>query len=187
MRSFKILLSLSGFFLLLISCGPTAQQAKTTEGEYAKEVRAREPELPRCDRPLGTIVARNFKCKAASCVGNRLVFGPSYTIQLSPQILGEGLSDMLVTALVQTGCFRVLERETLQEIKEELELLGAQPKQTLKGADFLITGAITALEMKASGVGGGGVVIPLPFLGGAGVKAQKQKAHIALDLRIVRV
>ncbi|MDQ7082072.1 MAG: CsgG/HfaB family protein [Aquificota bacterium] len=121
MKSLKTFLSLSGLFLLLISCGPTAQQAKTTEGEYAKEVRAREPELPRCDRPLGTVVARNFKCKAAACVGNRLVFGPNYTVELSPRVLGEGLSDMLVTALVQTGCFRVLERETLQEIKEELE------------------------------------------------------------------
>ena len=187
MNRFKIGLFLSGVFLFLISCGPTAQQARTTEGEYAKEIKTREPDLPKCDRPLGTIVARGFKCKAAACVGNRLVFGPNYTVELSPRVLGEGLSDMLVTALVQTGCFKVLERETLAEIKEELELLGAKPKQTLKGADFLLTGAVTALEMKASGIGGGGLVVPLPFLGGAGIKAGKQKAHIALDLRVVRV
>ncbi len=177
-----------GVILLLVSCGPTAQQAKTTtEGEYAKEMKVREPELPKCDRPIGTIVARGFKCKAAACVGNRLVFGPNYMVELSPKVLGDGLSDMLVTALVQTGCFKVLERETLREIKEELELMGVQPRQTLKGADFLLTGAITALEMKASGVGGGGIVVPLPFLGGAGIKVGKQKAHIALDLRVVRV
>lgn len=181
-------LFLVGVFYLLLGCAPTAQQAKTTtEGEYAKEMRVREPELPKCDRPLGTIVARSFKCKAAQCIGNRIVFGPNYTVQLSPRVLGEGLSDMLVTALVNTGCFKVLERETLAEIKEELELMGVKPKQTLKGADFLLTGAITALEMNASGVGGGGVVVPLPFLGGVGVKAGKQKAHIALDLRLVRV
>ena len=176
---------LLGAFLILVGCGPTAQQARTTEGEYAKEMRVREPELPKCDRPLGTIVARGFKCKAAACVGNRLVFGPGYTVELSPRVLGEGLSDMLVTALVQTGCFKVLERETLEEIKKELELLGVKPQQTLKGADYLLTGSITALEMKAGGVGGGGIVILLPF--GAGVKVGKQKAHIALDLRVVRV
>lgn len=175
------------FFIFLLSCAPAAKQAKTTEGEYAKEMKVREPELPKCDRPLGTIVARSFKCKAAQCVGDRLVFGPNYTVQLSPKVLGEGLSDMLVTALVNTGCFRVLERETLSEIKEELELLGVQPKQTLKGADFLLTGAITALEMNASGMGGGGIVIPLPFIGGAGIEASKREAHIALDIRLVRV
>ena len=174
-------------FALLFSCAPAAQQAKTTEGEYAKEMKVREPELPKCNRPMGTIVARSFKCKAAQCLGNRIVFGPNYTVQLSPRVLGEGLSDMLVTALVNTGCFKVLERETLSEIKEELELMGVRPKQTLKAADFLLTGSITALEMNASGVGGGGVVVPLPFLGGVGVRAGKQKAHIALDLRLVRI
>ncbi|AAC07181.1 CsgG/HfaB family protein [Aquifex aeolicus] len=182
------LLVISVIFLIF-SCGPVAQQAstQTTQGEYAKDIRQREPELPKCDRPIGTIVARGFKCKAAQCAGDRIVFGPNYTVEVSPKVLGDGLSDMLVTALVKTGCFRVLERETLQEIKEELEMLGVQPKKALKGADFLLTGSITALEMKASGMGGGGVVVPLPFLGGVGVKAGKSSAHIALDLRLVRV
>ena len=157
------------------------------QGEYAKDIRTREPELPKCDRPLGTIVARGFKCKAAACVGDRLVFSGNYTVQVSPKVLGDGLSDMIVTALVKTGCFKVLERETLEEIKEELELLGVKPRGALKGADFLLTGAVTALEMNASGMGGGGVVIPLPFLGGVGIKAGKSKAHIAIDMRLIRV
>ena len=193
MRKRHILFSLALFMLtisFILSCGPTAQTtttAKKEQGEYAKDIRAREPDLPKCDRPIGTIVARGFKCKAAACVGDRLVFGPSYTVAVSPRVLGEGLSDMLVTALVKTGCFKVLEREVLEEIKEELALSGVQPQQTLRGADFLLTGAVTALEMKASGMGGGGVVVPLPFLGGVGVKAGKDKAHIALDLRVVRI
>jgi len=128
------LLLLSVIFLIF-SCGPVAQQAstQTTQGEYAKDIRKREPELPKCDKPIGTIVARGFKCKAAQCVGDKIVFGPSYTVEVSPKVLGDGLSDMLVTALVKTGCFRVLERETLQEIKEELEMLGVQPRKALKG------------------------------------------------------
>jgi len=181
-----ISLLLSVFALILFSCGPTAQKA-STEGEYAKEVKTREPQLPKCDKPLGTIVARGFKCKAAACTGGRLVFGKNYVVDLSPQVLGEGLSDMLVTTLVKTGCFKVLERETLEAIKEELELHGVDPRKALKGADFLITGAITALEMQAGGAGGGGLMVPLPFIGGVGLKAGKSKAHIALDLRLVRV
>ena len=192
MRKRSILFSLGLFMLtisFILSCGPTAQTTATKkeQGEYAKDMKAREPDLPKCDRPIGTIVARGFKCKAAACVGDRLVFGPSYTVAVSPRVLGEGLSDMLVTALVKTGCFKVLEREVLEEIKEELALSGVQPQQTLRGADFLLTGAVTALEMNASGMGGGGVVIPLPFLGGVGVEGSKNKAHIGLDLRIVRI
>ncbi len=164
------------------SAGP---ETPTTSGEYAKDIKERKLELPKCSKPLGTVVARSFKCKAAACQGGRLVFGNTY-IQLSPQALGDGLADMLVTALAQTGCFKVLEREALQEIQEELKMLGIQPKQTLKGADFLIIGSVTALELNASGMGGGGVVIPLP-IGGLGIKAGKNKAHIGLDLRIVRV
>lgn len=157
------------------------------QGEYAKDIRKREPKLPKCDKPLGTIVTRGFKCKAAACAGDRLIFSGNYTVHVSPKVLGEGLSDMIVTALVKTGCFKVLERETLEEIKEELELLGVKPSKALKGADFLLTGAVTALEMNASGMGGGGVVIPLPFLGGVGIKAGKSKAHIAVDMRLIRV
>ncbi len=159
--------------------------APATSGEYAKEVKERKLELPKCSKPLGTIVARSFKCKAAACQGGRLIFGSTY-IQLSPKALGDGLADMLITALAQTGCFKVLEREALKEIQEELEMLGIKPKQTLRGADFLIIGSITALELNASGMGGGGVVIPLP-IGGIGIKAGKSKAHIGLDIRIVRI
>jgi hypothetical protein len=94
---------------------------------------------------------------------------------------------MLVTALANTGCFKVVERAALEEIKEELELMGVTPKQTLKAADFIITGAVTALEMNASGASGGGFIIPLPWKFGGGLKLGKSKAHIALDMRIVRV
>lgn len=132
------------------------------------------------------ITARSFKCKAAACQGGRIVF-TGFSIETTPQALGDGLADMLITALAQTGCFKVVERMALSEIKEELELMGVSPKQTLKAADFIITGAVTALELKASGIGGGGIVIPLPWIGGVGIKAGKGSAHIGLDMRIVRV
>ena len=196
---YKKILSLLSILLLFLSPLSFAQfeeeeeediaqpRQEKVQSEYAKDIKVREPELPKCDKPIGTIVARGFKCKAAACVGDRLIFSNNYTVQVSPKVLGDGLSDMIVTALVKTGCFKILERETLEEIKEELELLGVKPKGTLKGADFLLTGAITALEMNASGMGGGGVVIPLPFLGGVGIKAGKSKAHIAIDMRLIRV
>lgn len=92
---------------------------------------------------------------------------------------------MLITALANTNCFKVVERVALEEIKEELELMGVKPQATLKTADFIITGAVTALELKASGLGGGGFIVPLPF--GLGAKLGKSSAHIGLDMRIIRV
>lgn len=154
--------------------------------EYAKDVKERTISIPYCEKPFGTITARSFKCKASACQGGRIYFS-LYSIETTPQALGDGLADMLITALAQTGCFKVVERMALEEIKEELELMGVSPKKTLKAADFIITGAVTALELKASGIGGGGVVIPLPWIGGVGIKAGKSNAHIALDMRIVRV
>ncbi|MFN3599235.1 MAG: CsgG/HfaB family protein [Aquificaceae bacterium] len=156
------------------------------EEEYAKDVKERTLSLPYCDKPIGVITARSFKCKAAACQGDRIYFS-DFKIEASPRALGDGLADMLMTALSQTRCFKVVERIALEEIKEELELMGTSPKQTLKAADFIITGAVTALELKASGIGGGGVVVPLPWIGGVGLKVGKDKAYIGLDMRIVRV
>ncbi|PMP93544.1 MAG: hypothetical protein C0169_07595, partial [Thermodesulfobacterium geofontis] len=155
--------------------------------EYAKEIKERTLTLPRCNKPIGVISAKSFKCKAAACQGGKIVFGEGFTIETTPQALGDGLADMLITALVNTGCFKVVERAALEEIKEELELMGVKPKQALKAADFIITGAVTALEMNAGGAGGGGLIIPLPWKFGGGLKLGKAKAHIALDMRIVRV
>ncbi|MEN3034277.1 MAG: CsgG/HfaB family protein [Aquificaceae bacterium] len=142
------------------------------EGTYGKQVQERRLVLPNCSSPIGTLAARTFQCKAAQCNNQ----------------IGEGLADMLVTALVQTGCFRVVERAVMNEIREELELAGIRPQQTLRAADFIVTGAITALESRASGAsGGGGVVIPTPFGIGLGVKGGKSNAHIGLDMRIINV
>lgn len=156
------------------------------KSEYAKEVKERKLSLPYCNKPIGTVTANSFKCKAAACQGGAIRF-TGYDVQITPTVLGDGLADMLITALSQTGCFKVVERMALEEIKKELELMGVSPKQTIKAADFIIVGAITALEMQASGMGGGGIVIPLPWIGGVGLKVGKSKAHIALDMRIVRV
>ncbi len=142
--------------------GPTVQQALTYQG------------------PRARIAVASFKCKAAKCNGE----------------IGSGLADMLSTALFQTGRFVVLERgEGLKAIQEELNLgqsgyvqQGKAPQiGLLEGADILVIGAITAFEPNASGIGGGGVIIPfnVPILGGAAIK--KKEAYIAADIRLVDV
>ncbi len=130
--------------------------------------------------PKARIAVASFKCKAAKCDG----------------AIGDGIADMLATALFRTGRFIVLERgEGFKAVKEELDLSqsgyirpGAAPqKGQMEGADILVVGAITAFEPEASGIKGGGLAIPfkVPLLGG--IKVGKKEAYIAADIRLIDV
>ncbi len=171
-RSFVLL---TVFFLLCsVSCVSSGVETKVeTTGPTPQEVLTYKG-------PKARIAVASFKCKAAKCNGS----------------IGEGLADMLATALFRTGRFIVLERgEGLKAIQEELALgqsgyvrQGAAPQiGQMEGADILVIGAITAFEPEASGIGGGGVVVPfkVPLFGG--VKLGKKEAYIAADIRLVDV
>jgi len=108
--------------------------------------------------------------------------------------IGDGLKEMLVDALFKTGRFIVLESsENIDTLKEEFELgesgwsNKAPEKGTFETADIILTGAITAFEPDYKGKGGGGVVVPLPFAVGGGLKISKQESYIASNLRLVDV
>lgn len=63
--------------------------------------------------------------------------------------LGNQSKTLLVTDLQQTGRFNVLDRTNMDEIKEEAGIKG-QP-QTLKGANYIITGDVTEFGRKEVG------------------------------------
>ena len=130
--------------------------------------------------PKARIAVASFKCKASKCYEG----------------IGDGLSDMLTTALFNSGKFIVLERgEGLEALKEELNLSNSEyvekgkgPKKGLmEGADILVVGAITAFEPNASGIKGGvgGGPLKVPFLGG--IFGKKKEAYIAADIRLIDV
>lgn len=105
---------------------------------------------------------------------------------------GTGLSDMMMNALLNTGCFRVVERDRLNVIMEEqgLGLSGAGDESSFAsvgkqiGAQLIIMGTITEFSENESGggvVGGGLLKRALPVVGGAGMK----KAHLGFTIRLV--
>lgn len=110
--------------------------------------------------------------------------------------IGTGLREMLITALVNSNRFRVVERQVLNAVMQEQDLAvsgtaaqaasGAQRGQ-IKTADLIITAAVAEFEPQASGgaggVGGGGGV-GSGMLGGL-LGMSLNKAHIALDIRII--
>ena len=134
--------------------------------------------LPPYSGPKARIAVSEFEVKAAKANGE----------------IGTGLREMLVTALMNTNRFRVLERQVLNAVMQEQELAasgagaqGAGPKRgNIKTADLVITAAVTEFEPRASGgsagIGGGGIVGGL--LGGA-IGGAMNNSHMAMDIRII--
>jgi len=112
------------------------------------------------------------------------------------QALGTGLPDMLMNAIFNTGCFRVVERDRLNDIMKEqgLGLSGAGDENSfaqvgkLAGAQVLIFGTITEFTENESGGSAGGVGVFRGLrnrLGIGGGNVAAQKAHIGYTLRFV--
>ncbi|MFZ1987229.1 MAG: CsgG/HfaB family protein [Desulfatitalea sp.] len=105
-----------------------------------------------------------------------------------------GLRDMLTTAMVQTKRYRVLERQNLDSLKQEMALSDSgytdksgKKKGKVRGADLLIMGAVTGWEPGTSGGGGGiggGTLQKATALFGA-AKGAYSKSSMAMDMRIV--
>lgn len=134
--------------------------------------------LPPYSGPKARIAVAEFDVKAAKAGGE----------------IGTGLREMLVTALINSNRFSVVERQVLDAVMKEQELGisgAAQPggaqKGMIKTADLIITAAVTEFEPNASGGGagiGGGGSVGSGILGGL-IGASANKAHMALDIRIV--
>jgi len=173
----KKALYLIGYSLLAISLAgcaslmqPTAQ-VENTAGAQA---------LPPYSGPRARIAVADFDVKAAKAGGE----------------IGSGLREMLVTTLINSNRFSVVERQALSAVMQEQELSASGAAQTgaggpqrgkIKTADLIITAAVTEFEPQASGgragIGGGGGV-GSGILGGL-LGAALNKAHMALDIRIV--
>ena len=135
--------------------------------------------LPPYNGPKARVAIADFDVKAAKATGE----------------IGTGLREMLITALVNSSRFRVVERQVLNAVMQEQELAasGAAAKGNGAGrgqiqtADIIITAAVTEFEPQSSGgaggIGGGGG-LGSGILGGL-LGASLNKAHVALDIRIV--
>jgi curli biogenesis system outer membrane secretion channel CsgG len=101
--------------------------------------------------------------------------------------IGRGVADMLVTSLVESDKFIVIERAELDEILKEQGLgqTGLVTPQSaakvgqLLGLQRIITGSITEFGSKQDKVGGG--------IGGFNIGVSTTTARVAVDMRIVNV
>ena len=109
--------------------------------------------------------------------------------------IGSGLREMLITALVNSNRFSIVQRQVLETVIKEQELSVSDTadqatkveRSKVKTADLIIMAVVTEFQPQASGgragVGGGGSVDrgTLGALSGEDLN----KAHLALDIRVV--
>jgi curli biogenesis system outer membrane secretion channel CsgG len=101
--------------------------------------------------------------------------------------VGWDLSSMLSNELSSTGDFHVVERQKLQNVLEEQNLAasGRVSKGTgakigkLTGAQYLVTGTVSAYQENTSSTGGGFSIK------GIGLGGKKSSAYMAIDLRVI--
>ncbi len=163
---------------------PTAQVTSTGGPDIQQAT------LEPYDGPKARLAVSRFVVKAAKAYGT----------------IGDGLADMLATALFQSNRYIVLERQALGDVLAEQDL-GASGRVTpdtaaklgkIEGAELLVMGTVTEFEPGSAGAGAsvggalgsaaGSVLGPAGCVAGyiAGVVAGSiQTSHVAIDLKIV--
>ncbi|HLR87318.1 MAG TPA: CsgG/HfaB family protein [Wenzhouxiangella sp.] len=112
--------------------------------------------------------------------------------------IGDGMADMLTTALFNSGRFIVLERQAVDDVifEQDLGASGRVREETaaaigqIEGAELLVVAAVTEFDGNA-----GGTTAALGAIGAAsgsragrilgGLTGGTKSAHMAIDLRII--
>jgi len=150
---------------------PVAHAGRRAAGEKGDKKTVVEARTERYDGPQARIAVGDFEVKASGASSE----------------IGDGLREMLLTELFQSGRFIVLERQAIADVMLEQDLgasgrvkeATAAPTGKLEGAEILVYGAVSEFEAEASG---GGLRLGIP---GVPIKLGKKKAHLAIDLRAI--
>jgi curli biogenesis system outer membrane secretion channel CsgG len=101
--------------------------------------------------------------------------------------MGYELQDMLASELASTKAFSVLERKEINAVlgEQDLGASGRIDPRTrakigkIKGAQYLVSGTVTAFEEDTKGTGGGIGIM------GFRVGGKQDKAYMAVDLKVI--
>lgn len=150
-------------------------------------------EVPRCDRPIGTIAL--VEEQSAATPSDELPPGMRALVRLAEAQNGGGGEridplPLLKLLTAQSNCFQVLDRgrgfDALQRERELAaggSIAGASNQATLKGADYLLTAKVLYTDGNAGGRGfGAGSLLPGAF----GLKQKTLESQTMLTLVEVR-
>lgn len=108
---------------------------------------------------------------------------------MSWKAIGEGMRDMMTTALFKTDRFQVVERDQLAEIIREQDLSASARAQkptypavgAIQTADLMVLASVTEFDSGEKGIKG------TVNIGGFKVGGKAAKAHMAIDVRVIDV
>ena len=174
--------TLSAVALTFLAGCASVDKTVTAEKDY---------ELPRCSKPIASVMVGQLVCKSAMCQTSGRDAGAGGLMALAALAsgnssvsfpgVGDGMSAMLTTVLKETGCFEIQEREALEELNKELALVGGKVK--VQQADFMITGSITSINMLTEKKQFAGGFVPV--LGA--LSTTKKTADLDLDIKVIDV
>lgn len=181
----------------LAACANTATVTRGG-GQTIAQARAEPANGPKYRIAVGAIIDKTDP-KAEDSLAQQLLAmnaGLPQDRQLTAAAVTEGVRDMLVTELFDTGQFIVLDRQNLNEAMVEQEFSQAArtgeatriPLGNLEGAELLVVGAITAFDAGASGMA---LPIPVPlgsWRNGVGIfNLSFKRGFVAMNLRVIDV
>lgn len=170
---------------LLSACATQKVELTQTGREAIETLSALPPEA----RPRIVVapLSDNTQVGQFSALEAGLVTGQHHA---RPEDFLAGVRDLLITGLLNTGAFTVLERQDLDELTRERLRRAEQGEavavnDTLEGADLVVAAAITAFEP------GGGAAFPVPIPIGNDsftvVWLRRGTSTLAMDLRVLDV
>jgi curli biogenesis system outer membrane secretion channel CsgG len=109
--------------------------------------------------------------------------------------VGKGITDMLVTNLVKSGVYSVIERQALDKVLKEQNFSNSDRADSataaklakILGVDAIITGSITQFgrDDKKTGVGGGAVGRVTGRFGVGGIGKNESTAVVGITARVI--
>lgn len=145
-------------------------------------------EVPRCDRPLGTVALVEERSAAGAAEG--IPPGLAALVRMAEaQNGGSARVDplpLLKLLVAQSGCFQVVDRgEGFDALQRERQLAaggavaGANNQATLRAADYLLSAKVLYSDNDSGGGGGG---LGSMFPGGLGFKQKVKASQTMLTL-----
>ena len=171
--------------LSLYACGASSHAVVKEQNEGVAS--GRKTEVINCNKPIDLkITVNKVVCNSANCQPMGGGGGIFAMLQMpgmnSFDGIGNGLKDMFTSSLQKVGCFKVMDREAMEAIQNELKLSGKN-EMKMEAADYIIMGSVTSINMEnAHGSGSAGY---MGFFGSS--KKSTQKATMAMDVRLVNV
>ena len=188
---------LCGLAMVLAGCGPMAEMIQNPGLPTARTVSTTgqtidQVQLEPYNGPKARVAVSRFLDQSGKGKGIAVGY-PGYA-WYTPQI-GNGMADMLSDGLLQSNRFIVLDRQAIQDVLQEQDLVtsgrvdrrSGAPTGQIEGADLLIKGSVTEFEPGSAGANAGAILGGFGWQGAVigGILGGLRQSHVAIIIQVV--